>query len=145
MKRTVVLTLSLILFVSLLVFAAYAENNSEIIEQIANGPFSQVVDTENRTIWNLASYNESGVASVEFDFSEGNKSININDGQGHVRIHYFYTDQELMEAFYHIIPYFSDIEGSLPDGTPFVITIRLLQGSEEGATFDITADEIGNF
>lgn len=146
MKKTLVIALMILLVsLSCSAVAAQAENSPEIIELIANGPFSRVVDTEDRMIWNLASDNESGIASIEFDFSAGNKSININDGQGHVRIYLFYTDLELIRAFYQIVPFFAEIEDALPDGTPFVITIRLLQGSAEGSAFDITADDIAGF
>lgn len=145
MKRLFTVFFCLILCITSVTAAAHAENSSPIIEQIANGPFSQIVDTEGKSVFELKSDNESGIASIDFDFSEGNKSINISDGEGHVKIHFFFADQEILAALYHTIPFFSEIRDSLPDGKDFMLTVRLIQGAEEGATFSITADDIPQF
>lgn len=145
MKKLFTVFLCLILCTTFIIIPAQAENSSPIIEQIANGPFAQIVDVEGKSVFELKSDNEGGIASIDFDFSEGNKSINISDGEGHVKIHFFFTDQEILAALYHTIPFFSEIRDSLPEGKDFMLTVRLIQGAEEGAKFNITADDISKF
>ena len=144
MRRCFSLLLLLLISCSIICFAN-AENNSLIIEQVANGAFSNNVSCEGKTVIDLGSTDNSGICSLIFDFSDGNKSINISDGMGHVRIHFFYTDQELVEALYHMIPYFSEIEDSLPKGVAFRIEIRLRHGTDDDAVIKITSADIVNF
>lgn len=93
-------------------FTLAESNNVEILDSYINN----IVDCSNKETWELESTDfDSDYCIVQFDLRDGWKSIAIKDGEGHYRLHFHFSDEEILSACFHTITLFSKIENSLSD------------------------------
>lgn len=111
--------------------------------------FDDIVNYELDSSWDVWDRN---TCIVQFDISEGNKTIGINDLSNGKFLLYVHTpseerdygqffNEEILGIFYRMLPFFADIQDKLTDDIKLMYLLIL--GEDDYCV--ITSDNIGEF
>jgi len=122
----------------MVIIAGIAQAETAIIDA-ADGYIATIARCENKESWTLRSEGyDPDYCTLEFDLREGWKVLSIDDGEGSYRAYYYFSDEEIISAFFHMITLFDELEESLPEGK--ALQCKLLISDEQ--KYVVTSDTI---
>lgn len=107
---------------------AFFDTSTEFIKEI--------IDFSSKSTIELSATNaDPDVCSITFDFTDGNQTIVMVEGQ-ECQVIYSFEDDELLSIVFHMITRFNQISSSLPEGYSLQYVLRFSETEIQYITLD---------